>query len=188
MNRRNREIKDQYAFFEELVYGKKTVITSPIFLDIKANNPHWLAGDSEVNHETSEEQITLMVERSNREKKYGIKLRCKALTAEPFFRFDSDGPAHRNDDPGIPLDEQSVTTPHFNSYNSDGMPMAYKTDILKAEKEAEAIVNDINFGLAHFCTETNMTLIDGDFPVVSERQPELELKESDDLFRGVEFE
>jgi len=188
MNRRNRDVKDQYPFYQELVKGKKTVLTSPIFLGVKPTNPYWLLGDSEVFHQTSDESITVLVERSTRENKYGIKLRCKALTEQPYFRFDSDGPAHRNDDPAIPLDEQSVTTPHFNAYNSAGLPIAYKTDKLKQEAEAEAIVNDINFGLAHFCSETNMTLVDGNFPVVAEREPELGLEEVEELFKGVNFE
>lgn len=188
MNRRNREIKDQFEFYEELVKGRKIVLDSPILLETKTNNPYWMAGASDVTHETTEEPITLLVERSKREKKYGIKLRCNTLTKEPYFRFDSDGPAHRNDDPGIPLDQQSVTTPHFNGYNSLGQPIAYKTAKLKEEKEAEAIVNDINFGLAHFCSETNMSLIDEEFPVVEEKEPELELDRTEEMLKGVEFE
>ena len=133
MHKINKEIKDQFDFFTELVKLEKIVLSKSIQLVPKKNNARWLTGQSVIQHKTISEDILLIVERSKRDSKYGIKLRCPSLTNEPFFRFDSDGPAHRNDFPNIPLDEQSVTTPHFNSYEEDGKPIAYKNDILKKE-------------------------------------------------------
>jgi len=88
-------------------------------------------------------------------KDFKFKLRCKSLTEEPYFRFDSDGVAHQNKDPETPLKEQMVTTPHFNSFYRNGRYYAYKTDKLKDNKEAKAL-EDINLCFAHFCFETNL--------------------------------
>lgn len=190
MNRVNKEIRDQYEFYTDLVKEKKIVKTSPILLEPRTNNIYWLRGQSDVEHSTVMKPMTLIVERSKRENKYGVKLRCTTLVEEPFIRFDSDGPAHRNDDPKIPLDEQIVTTPHFNGFNSDGKPFAYKTEALKNAQESSAIVNDINFGVSHFCSETNSNLDNDGFPEILDKSPELELKEEVevDIFRSISFE
>lgn len=176
MSKINKEIKDNPEFFKELLVDKKVVLSSTIQLDHKRNNVVWLSGQSNVQHSNIEDEILLLVDQSKREAKYGIKLRCFTFTKEPFFRFDSDGPAHRNSFPEIPLDEQSITTPHFNTFRDDGKPFAYKNDTLKKEKEASEIVNDINFGISLFCMETNAALNDGNFPEIKEKQPEIEFE------------
>lgn len=174
MNRTNKDIKDQFDFFKELVSVAKIVLTSTIQLQPKKSNAKWLSGQSSVQHQTISNDIVFFVERSKRDSKYGIKLRCPSLSGEPFFRFDSDGPAHRNDFREIPLEEQSVTTPHFNSYREDGKSIAYKNDTLKKEKEAQIIAEDINFGVSLFCMESNLKLSSGDFPTVIDKAPEIE--------------
>lgn len=174
MNRTNKEIKDQFDFFKELVTVDKIVLTKTIRLEPKKSNTNWLRGQSSIQHQTISDDIIFFVERSKRDSKYGIKLRCSSLTSEPFFRFDSDGPAHRNDFIDIPLEEQSVTTPHFNSYKEDGKPIAYKNETLRNEKEAQIIVEDINFGVSLFCMECNSKLSTGDFPTVIDIAPEIE--------------
>ena len=174
MNRTNKDIKDQFHFFTELVSVDKIVLTKTIQLEPKKSNAKWLTGQSPIQHQTISDDIIFFVERSKRDSKYGIKLRCPSLTNEPFFRFDSDGPAHRNDFPEIPLEEQSVTTPHFNSFREDGKPIAYKNETLKNEKEAQIISEDINFGISLFCMESNSKLSNGEFPNAIDRAPELE--------------
>ncbi len=173
MNRTNKEIKNNPKFFQELLQEKKIVLNNTIQLDHKRNNVIWVIGQSNVQHTSINDEILLIIEQSKRESKYGIKLRCLACTQEPFFRFDSDGPAHRNSFPEIPLDEQSITTPHFNTFNNDGKPFAYKNATLKKEKETKAIEDDINFGVSLFCMESNTALSDGNFPNIAEKKPEI---------------
>lgn len=174
MNKTNKDIKDQFHFFNELIAINKIVLKNTIQLEPKKNNAKWLIGQSSIQHQTINEDIVFFIEKSKRDAKYGIKLRCNSLTDQPFFRFDSDGPAHRNDFPDIPLEEQSVTTPHFNSFKEGGKPIAYKNDTLKNEKESEIIANDINFGVSLFCMECNSNLTNGDFPTVIDKTPEIE--------------
>lgn len=177
MSKINNDIKEHFDFFSDLLNEEKIVLDKNIFIEVKKNNPYWLTGHTNIQHVSIEDNIIFIVERSKRDSKYGVKLVCKSLTPAPFFRFDSDGPAHRNDIPGIPLEEQSVPTPHFNSYNKDGNPIAYKNKTLKIEKEAIAIAKDINFGISLFCMESNMKLKDGNFPVVIDSSPELNLSD-----------
>ncbi|HLO45823.1 MAG TPA: hypothetical protein VK175_15900 [Leadbetterella sp.] len=189
MNRTNKDIKDQFHFFKELVTVDKIVLKKTIQLEPKKSNAKWLTGQSSIQHQTISDNIIFFVERSKRDSKYGIKLRCPSLTGEPFFRFDSDGPAHRNDFPDIPLEEQSVTTPHFNSYKEDGKPIAYKNETLKKEKDAQIIAEDINFGVSLFCMECNSKLSTGDFPTVIDKAPELEFSAIQNInFDNISFE
>jgi len=185
----NKEIRDHYDFFLDLISEKKIVKSKQIILEIKNNNRNWYFGSTEVNHIKKEVPISLLIEQSKRDNKYGIKLRCSTLTCEPFFRFDSDGPAHRNDDPSIPLDKQSITTPHFNHFNAQGKSIAYKTSQLLNENDSDAIVNDINIGLSHFCFETNISMYNNDLPEVVERSPELPIPVCiSAFFNGAKFE
>lgn len=184
MNRTNKDIRDQFVFFKALVSVDKIVLKSTIHLEPKKSNTQWLTGQSPVLNETIREEISFAVEKSKRDSKYGIKLRCSSLTGEPFFRFDSDGPAHRNDFPEIPMEEQSITTPHFNSYKEDGKPIAYKNETLKNEKDAQIIAEDINFGVSLFCMESNTKLSIGGFPTVSEKEPEFKFA----VFQYINFD
>jgi hypothetical protein len=189
MNRTNKDIKEQFDFFTELVSADKIVLAKTIQLEPKKSNAKWLTGQSNVQHQTISDNIVFFVERNKRDSKYGIKLRCPSLTNEPFFRFDSDGPAHRNDFPNIPLEEQSVTTPHFNSYKEDGNPFAYKNETLRKESEAKIIVEDINFGVSLFCMETNSKLTNGEFPAIVDKAPELEFNQIQNInFDNITFE
>ncbi|MGD0343166.1 MAG: hypothetical protein ABSA76_15805 [Bacteroidales bacterium] len=169
----NVEIKEQFDFFLELIKGNKIVVNNPIYLKPKKNHNFSVYGTSDVTHESIEDEILIMIEKSRRNKQYGIKLRCKSLSSVPFIRFDSDGPAHRNDDPRKSIKENKIETPHFNTFNNIGQEYAYKTTQLLDEKESVAIENDLNFGLAHFCHETNTSLQDGTFPEAIELSPEL---------------
>lgn len=181
MSKTNIEIKNQFDFFNELLENEKIIITSTIRLQEKKNNPYWLIGQSNIQHSTLQENVQFIVEKSKRDSKYGIKLSCNSLSERPFFRFDSSGPSHRNAFPEIPLEEQSISTPHFNSYRKDGKAMAYKNEILKKENEARAIVDDINFGVVLFCQETKSNLSSGEFPKVVDFAPEFKFNEEENI-------
>lgn len=172
----NKDILAKYDLFVELHENEKILSSHTIILDPKKNNSRWLMGSSEVSHKTVKEKLVFVVEQSTRDSKYGFKLRCGALTKEPFFRFDSDGPAHRNSFAEIPLDQQLVSTPHFNTYDSQGVLIAYKGKILEQEKEANAVAEDINFGVSLFCQESNTMLENGSYPNILEKVLELNLE------------
>ena len=185
----NADIRDQYEFFSELLYNEKKIRQKTIPLEEKKNNAYWLTGSTNVLHNNIEEDIKLTVEKRKQELKYAIKLRCTTLSEVPFFRFDSDGPAHRNDDPNIPLAQQIITTPHFNSFNKEGVSIAYKTEVLKEGGQTlTAILADINNGVAHFCDESKI-VPEEVYPEILDTTSQLGFGESGvDLFHGLNFE
>ena len=173
MNKQNYEIKDNFQLFEKLCNEVKIIEDEKILLVEKSNNKKWLEGDSHCIL-NSNKNLFLIVEKQKLDKKYHIKFRCSDLSKVPFFRFDSDGPAHRNNDETIPLEKQRVTTPHFNSFNKDGYSVAYKNEILNDQEKSEIISNDINFGISLFCQESNSQLIDSNFPIIFENEQTLD--------------
>jgi len=189
MQQINKEIALQYDFFLELFREKKMVDSNIIYLKPKQNKLDWISGSSNVSHMTVDEVVLLSIEQSKRESKYGIKLTCQELSSVPFVRFDSDGPAHRNDDPDKPINEQKIETPHFHTFNEFGKSYAFKTPQLVDENECSAIINDVNFGLAHFCHITNMSAKENIYPEVREMALELSFEDLPTVdFNGVRFE
>lgn len=157
MKRKNTDISGNYNKFKQLVSDRKHTTQKIITLNLRKPNRNDINySESEVKHTILAEAISLIIETKVRNHKdFKFKLRCKSLTEEPYFRFDSDGVAHQNKDPETPLKEQMVTTPHFNSFDRNGRYYAYKTDKLKDNKEAKAL-EDINLCFTHFCFETNL--------------------------------
>lgn len=189
MSKPNNEVKNQFDFFNELVYEEKIIRDREIILYPKKSNVFWFSGQSNVEHNTINEEIVFIIEQRKTDNKYGLKLRCQNFINEPYFRFDSDGPAHRNENPKIPLEEQSIKTPHFNSFDESGNYIAYQNETLKNGNEAQIIANDMNFGISLFCMETNLKLNDKNFPSVTQSVTELEFAEKNSInFDNINFE
>lgn len=188
MSKLNIDVKDNYDYLKELSYTEKNIDTKLIILEPKRNNRDWLIKTTKIDHSTIDENITLIVEKKLSLYKYGIKLHCPDFTEKPFFRFDSDGPAHRNKDE-LSLSEQKITTPHFNTYDENGQEFAYKSLVLKNEKDSKAIVENIDFGISHFFQETQIK-INGkeDYPEIKVNEPELfEIDSETDPLNGIDF-
>tara|TARA_B110000211_G_C13886840_1_gene467717 strand:- start:225 stop:797 length:573 start_codon:yes stop_codon:yes gene_type:complete len=188
MNKINFDVKDNYEYLQELSFEEKNLNTNPIVLQPKRNNGDWLKQSNQIIHSTINENITLIVEKKISLYKYGIKLHCPDFTEKPYFRFDSDGPAHRNKTE-LPLSEQKITTPHFNTYDEKGQEFAYKSDALKSEKDAKAIIENLDFGISHFFQETNIkTNGKEEFPKIKVNEPELfEIEPKTDPLSGIDF-
>lgn len=63
---------------------------------------------------------------------YSYQIRSDHFKKQVALRFDEGDATHMNNIPGIPLAEQSVTTPHFHRYNAEGFFIAYKNEELAA--------------------------------------------------------
>lgn len=164
------EIKDNFGKFKELSENEKIILEDRIILVEKENKKDWTIGNSKAKISLEIDDLEFIVEKKKLDKKYGIKYRSQKFCKIPYFRFDSDGPAHRNYDDNIPLDEQLITTPHFNTFNEAGLSIAYKNETLNNEATAKIIADDINFGVSLFCQETNSKSQNKDFPEVILRE------------------
>ena len=151
-----KEIRDDYRKYEKLLVNIKNSIFPIIALDeIKQNHKNTRIKKVEVVHSDISEKLELTVESKIENKKdFKIKLRAPEFTNTPFFRFDSDGVSHYNRTPNVELSKQKIDTPHFHKFDPDGRNIAYKTKSLQDEGEKEALLNDINLCMAHYCDES----------------------------------
>jgi hypothetical protein len=190
MKRINTDILGDYGKFQQLVNERKLTTERVITLNSKKpSRPDTNYSETRVKHTVLVDNIILIIEAKVKNyNSFKFQLRCKDFTDEPYFRFDSDGSAHKNRDPLIPLAEQLITTPHFNSFDNSGRAIAYKTDSLKNPNEAAALT-DINLCFPHFCSEANIRFPVDDF---SEIQPtpadELPLEtNTEDILSNINF-
>lgn len=158
MERINKDIRDNYSKFQALTKGYKECSVKVVELsERRKNHPNTRQRIVNVTHEKEPDEIKLIVESKVIDKRsYKFKLQSVNFTAEPYFRFDSDGPSHYNRSLKVPLPDQKVDTPHFNSFDENGKSIAYKTEALNSKENVEAILSDIALGMAHYCDEANI--------------------------------
>jgi hypothetical protein len=189
MSKINNQIKTGFKTYTELKTKRKTITVSPIDVSkTKERHPSLRVGHSNVIHQTVNKNLNFEVEvKVDNTKDFKFKIFCSEIFEKPFFRFDSAGASHRNNDPEIPLKDQQVHTPHFHEYNSKGIEIAYKTKALKSPVQIPKL-EDINVCIMHFCEEGNMRYQKTDFPEVILQKGELGLKfTNDDPLKNVAF-
>lgn len=186
----NYEVKKKYSFYQTLLKGIKNLTYPTIILDdLKGTKKDWKIKSVDAKHiHLHDEHVVFTVEsKVNDDKNFKFALKCNNLSDTPFFRFDSDGAAHKNAFFEIPLKNQQVTTPHFHKYDENGQCIAYKTEKLKDEKESKAL-EDINLCIIHFCHESHLRYQMDNFPTIEQNPSELPLKLSnDDPLQNIKF-
>lgn len=156
-------IAENYTFYEKLITERKSIFTDIIEINSVGNNANTLEKIETIAHPSIGDDLTLTVNvKLKNHDFFQFKLRYEKFCPQHFFRFDSDGETHRNKIDGIPLDQQSVPTPHFHKYHKSGIEIAYQTDKLIDKKEKKAL-EDINLCIKHFFHESNTRLKDDDF-------------------------
>ncbi len=156
MGKINKEIKNNYSQYKELLANNKHVDDKVIILDgLKKNHFNTRQKHVKVEHPTIQINMELLIESNIENKKdFKFKLRASELTGEPFFRFDSDGPSHCNPLDEVSLSESKIDTPHFHKFDEKGRNIAYKTPALLNEKQTEVLLNDVSLCMAHYCDES----------------------------------
>ncbi|MEN9973471.1 MAG: hypothetical protein RIS20_1818 [Bacteroidota bacterium] len=188
MGKINFDIKTKYSEYEKLLAENKQCDEKIIVLDgIKSNHKNTRIKKVKVEHATIPTNVELMVE-SKIENKRDFKfiLRASEFSKEPFFRFDSDGLSHFNHGTGEPLNKEKIDTPHFHKFDSEGRNIAYHTNSLLIDSEKEALLNDVNLCMAHFCDESK-TYFKSDYIEVRQT-PISEIDYETELFNPLEGE
>jgi len=183
-------IRDNYPLYTDLRKNRKYGTDKNIDLSTsKPNNKNFLTNRKTLlKHITQPDEIDFISEVRVRDYKFfHFNVRCRALCDMPFFRYDSDGPTHRNYDESLPLDDQPVTNPHFHEFNADGVSIAYKTKELKKDETRKAL-EDISLCAAYFYHEGNIRVGKDDYPTISILSNTLQLPHrEDDPNAGVNF-
>lgn len=183
------EVARRFEAYIAFLKDRKLVQDSPVILKEKRNNVERLDQTTILSAASATGETHLIVEASKRSPThFGFKIRAFDFSPSPCFRFDADSGTHNNIRDDIPLSSRQVTTPHFHRCEADGVMIAYKTQTLLDDKNADAIQRDMTFALAHFCQEANIRDVDDEFPQVLREQPLLPLTDADfDPLNGVTF-
>lgn len=144
------KIMDEYKAF---ISAQKRIGALISVCKPKANHPSSLYAKEEIRSESCFGNTFMTCEVRNGEKSdYSFQMVSDKFKKGVIFRYDSEGGTHKNEAPFIPLEEQSVTTPHFHKYDDKGYFLAYKTDLLNDPKQVEHLF-DIDLGFPYFCQE-----------------------------------
>jgi hypothetical protein len=173
----NKEIQEKYALYKDLYENGKLTKTQSILVNSKKpNNNRYLVSDLvKLEHVTQPHEITLVAEVKIANHKYfHFVVQCNYLSQAPFFRYDSDGPTHRNYDEELSLVDQQVTTPHFHRFNDKGFSIAFKTTPL-LDENARASLEDIRNCIGFFCDVGNIETVQGGFPTITIMPSSLQL-------------
>ena len=156
MQKVNKTIRDNYPKYCALIDEEKTLAKDRMVLDEeKANRSDIKEKSMPAYSERIPEDMTFIVQQKREnDTEFKFILKCIAFCKQPFFRFDSAGPSHRNSNLPIPIEEQQVPTPHFHKFLADGKEIAYKTDVLNNECQARAL-EDISICIFHFLQEAH---------------------------------
>lgn len=156
MDRINADVKSDSATFRTLLNDRKHTTERIIYLnDTKPSRQDTNYYDQQLSY--AFKPVRLIIEaRQNIKTCFRFKLHCQEYTKEPYFRFDSDGATHRNSDKNLPLPKQIVKTPHFNTFDNNGVELAYRTNELENPTTEAILLNDISLCFAHYCHESNI--------------------------------
>lgn len=151
----NRDIKEKFKLYKELVSKLKHSVNNFIFLAAgSGSHRKWLSGEVRVDFIRNFKGRLAIRQAKSQLIDYGFQV-FVSLFEQPILRFDADGATHYNSrDDTIPLLEREIKTPHFHKFDEDGIEYAYRTSYL-IEHEYQ-IQNDIQSGLNHFCEEHNI--------------------------------
>lgn len=142
--------------YKDFLRAEKKVNSPIIISEPKGNHVTSLYAKEPLASSVSFGNTFLTCEVRNKDRKdCSFQILSDRFKAGVVLRYDTGGGTHKNDAPHIPLAEQSITTPHFHRYDSNGFFLAYKTDLLNDPKQVEHLF-DIEFGFPYFCQEGNM--------------------------------
>lgn len=148
---------DKLEQHRSLMEGRKSTNSPKLKLSSrKPKRDDWNLASYPLSHEVMSQEADLVLEMKVVEyERFKFQIHCKDIHEQPVFRYDSAGSAHRNKYDDVPLNEQVVDCPHFNTFDTAGRPWAYKTPQLLDPNETEAL-KDINLAFIHFCFEANI--------------------------------
>ena len=183
------KIRNDYNSYNAFINCKKEVVSPFVVEMVRKEHPSSLCATENLECEFPYGNVELYSEiRKANKSDYSLSIKSDIIDSRILLRYDSDGATHKNNVEYIPLEEQSIPTPHFHKFDEQGNLLAYQTDKLKNEKEVNALKN-IEFGFAYFCHNSNIyknrTM---DLPDIWVNDGRLPLNYSEDPTEGVVFE
>lgn len=144
-------LMDDYMLFMQ---SSKSVALPIVVSESKKNHPKSKYYEAELTAEIPFGNTVFDCEIRDKEpNSFSFQIRSDRFAKAVVLRFDEGDATHRNTAPGIPLDQQSISTPHFHKYNDAGYFIAYKNDELKILDHTSLSLEE---GFDIFCREAKI--------------------------------
>lgn len=181
-------IKENYTSYEAYLASRK-VVTSPFVVsETKSNHISSIYAETPLTSTHLFGEVNLSCEVNNSSIcDFSLKILSTIIPSKVLYRYDSDGPEHKNKVDYIPLPQQSVPTPHYHRFDEQGYLLAYQTEEMR---DSSQISNwkDIEKAFDKFCLSGNIhTTIPDDKPKIIINTGSLPLDYGDDPTNGLNF-
>ena len=131
-------IKENYKSYTAYLAARKVVASPFSVTEPKDNHPSSLYAETKLTSTYMYGDASMSCEIKNSDlSDYKLALLSTIIPSKTLFRFDSKGPDHKNKVDYIPLNQQSVPTPHYHQFDEEGNLLAYQTPEMADEKKQE---------------------------------------------------
>ena len=181
-------IKDNYASYEAYLASRKVIASPFLVSEVKNNHPTSIYAKTPMTSTHLFGEVYLSCEVNNTNiSDFSIRILSTIIPSRVLYRYDSDGPDHKNKVDYIPLPQQSVPTPHYHRFDSQGNLLAYQSEAMKDNSQASNW-KDIEKAFDYFCQTGNIfSNIPDDKPKIVVSTGNLPLDFGDDPINGLNF-
>lgn len=130
-------IKENYSSYEAYLASRKVIASPFLVSEIKANHPSSIYAETPITstHLFGDVNFSCEVNNTNTSD-FSFRILSTIIPSKILYRYDSDGPDHKNKVDYIPLPQQSVPTPHYHRFDNQGNLLAYQTEGMKDDSQA----------------------------------------------------
>ena len=181
-------IKENFTSYEAYLASRKVMASPFMVSEVKDNHPSSFYAETPLTstHIFGEINLSCEVSKTNNSD-FSLRILSTIIPSRVLYRYDSDGPDHKNKVDYIPLPQQSVPTPHYHQFDSQGNLLAYQTDAMKDDTQASNW-KDIEKAFDYFCQSGNIhTSLPDDKPRIVVSTGNLPLDFGDDPINGLNF-
>lgn len=181
-------IKENFTNYEAYLASRKVVASPFVVSEAKTNHPSSIYAETPMTstHLFGEVDLSCEVNNTNMSD-FSLRILSTIIPSKVIYRYDSDGPEHKNKVDYIPLPQQSVPTPHYHRFDSQGYLLAYQTEDMKDNSQISNW-KDIEKVFDYFCQSGNIhTNIPDDKPRIVVNTGSLPLDLGDDPTNGLNF-
>ena len=149
-------IKEKYDSYIAFLSCRKVVKSPFVISDAKERHPSSIYAETEMacNYLFGDVKMSCEIKNSN-VSDFSYSIMSSLIPSKIVYRFDSDGPEHKNKVDYIPLSQQGVPTPHYHQFDMKGNLLAHQSEDM-ADKTKEADWKDVDKVFSFFCQEMDV--------------------------------
>lgn len=149
-------IKENYNSYTAYLAARKVVASPFSVTEPKDNHPSSLYAETKLTSMYMFGDASISCEIKNSDvSDFKIALFSTIIPSKTLFRFDSKGPDHKNKVDYIPLNQQSIPTPHYHQFDEEGNLLAFQTPEMADETKKQEW-HDVEAAFDFLCQMKNI--------------------------------